>query len=795
MNNLANKTTFWSFLSQTRIRIPKIQRDYAHGRKGKENLREDFLTSLSEALDGKTGQLKLDFIYGSGDGDGHFSPLDGQQRLTTLWLLHWYFAYRLYQGNKLGDEKAIKSIKDVLLRFSYETRESSRAFIQRLVNEGLSIKQGNDENIAEAIMRQSWMFTSWRQDPTVQSMLRMLSGEENDKVDGIEELYGKTTDDKILEYWKQLKKDTGSCPIIFYQLDIDNLGQSDDLYVKMNGRGKPLTDFENFKADLIKYIEEHKWNDLLDAIKGYPILMDTKWTDFIWDYREEEIPFDDIYFGFINRFFLAVLMRYVPDLESTLLDVDRQRVYDYLYSFIEAKTDRALYTEVGFGIYQDYFKLLQKNNQDVKSVLVTLLTVLNNLSASGASIKQGTLLNSPYYKDKCFTPVYVKTISLGTDLYSLTQPQFVAFWGMCYFFSKTSDTTNLWKWMRIVWNICDFNEEIRSKQAVISCIRDLALCVPDPTEPYLSLKNLKAQDSAFNSFDWNTAVGQHVREEIEKVTKMAEGQYNGTISPFAGKTWEDVICSVEKHEYLCGTIRCLLLNGAGAYEWSQFDQKYKHLLEYNDLGYIAARNYLIYDYDRIYNDYWFPGDELANKKHWKTILSDTTHPNIINDWLMAQPLDNALLEQHCKTANKGYEYSMIVGSTMLSDVPERRGLYLAYSGWTCGGKHVLIHHQASSTRTYVVLYEYRNRILNELLGRGLVRLSEPKKWLACHAYNGKDVDFYYNGDRYRWSAAGALKREESDPDSWISFDERSISDVNQFLNFLGAIQVVNKPKA
>lgn len=793
MNNLANKTTFWSFLSQTRIRIPRIQRDYAQGRKGKENLREEFLTSLSEALNGKTEQLKLDFIYGSGDGDGHFSPLDGQQRLTTLWLLHWYFAYRLYKGNKLGDENAIKIVKEILIRFSYETRESSRAFIQRLVNEGLSIKQRDDENIAEAIMRQSWMFTSWRQDPTVQSMLRMLSGEENEKVDGIEELYGKTADDKILEYWELLKKDTSSCPIIFYQLDIDNLGQSDDLYVKMNGRGKPLTDFENFKADLIKYIEEQKWNDLLDAIEGYPILMDTKWTDFIWDYRKEEIPFDDIYFGFINRFFLAVLMRYVPDLESSLLDSDRQRVYDYLYSFIEAKTNRALYTEVGFGIYQDYFKLIQKNNQDVKSVLETLLTVLNNLCASRVSIKQGSLLNSPYYKDKCFTPVYVQSIaSPDTDLYSLTQPQFVAFWAMCYFFSKTSDTTNLQKWMRIVWNTCDYNEEIRSKQAIISCIRNLALCVPNPGEPYQSLTNLNSQNPSFKSVDWDTAVGQHISEEIEKVTKIKEGKYNGTLASFAGKTWEEVIGSVEKHEYLCGTIRCLLLNQDGAYEWRQFDNKYEHLLEYKDLGYIAARNYLIYDFDRIYNDYWYPGNELANKKHWRTILSDTTRSKIIHDWLIASPLDNTQLKRHCKAANKGYEYSMIVGSTLLSDAPDKRGLYLAYSGGTCGGKYVLFHHQTS--RTYVVLYEYRNRILNELLGRGLIQLSDSNNWLACNAYNGKDVVFDYNGDKYRWSADGSLKREESDPDSWISFDENNITDANQFMNFLGTIQVVNKPK-
>ena len=33
------------------------------------------------------------------------------------------------------------------------------------------------------------------------------------------------------------------------------LGLSDDLYIKMNARGKQLTDFENFKADLVGYIK------------------------------------------------------------------------------------------------------------------------------------------------------------------------------------------------------------------------------------------------------------------------------------------------------------------------------------------------------------------------------------------------------------------------------------------------------------------------------------------------------------------------------------------------------------
>lgn len=36
----------------------------------------------------------------------------------------------------------------------------------------------------------------------------------------------------------------------------DKLPLSDDLYIKMNARGKRLTDFENFKADLIGWMPE-----------------------------------------------------------------------------------------------------------------------------------------------------------------------------------------------------------------------------------------------------------------------------------------------------------------------------------------------------------------------------------------------------------------------------------------------------------------------------------------------------------------------------------------------------------
>jgi hypothetical protein len=83
-----------------RIRVPMIQRDYAQGRLTETEVREEFLNALEAALkkpaDDPMLPLNLDFIYGSveGDDETRFLPLDGQQRLTTLFLLHWYLAWR-----------------------------------------------------------------------------------------------------------------------------------------------------------------------------------------------------------------------------------------------------------------------------------------------------------------------------------------------------------------------------------------------------------------------------------------------------------------------------------------------------------------------------------------------------------------------------------------------------------------------------------------------------------------------------------------------------------------------------
>ena len=160
--NINNQqTSFWKFIQTNKIEIPIIQRDYAQGRIGKEKLREKFLSDLKNAIDSNT-KLKLDFVYGSIENDS-LHPLDGQQRLTTLWLLHWYIAL------KAG---VLNEVKDNLKRFTYETRVSSREFCENLCSKDFN----PNENVVEQIEKQTWFYSAWKQDPTIQAILQMLGG-------------------------------------------------------------------------------------------------------------------------------------------------------------------------------------------------------------------------------------------------------------------------------------------------------------------------------------------------------------------------------------------------------------------------------------------------------------------------------------------------------------------------------------------------------------------------------------------------------------------------------------------
>ena len=125
---LGELTTFYEMLAShdrkkrfDEIVIPKIQRDYAQGRSGRSLMRSRFLKRLFSAIDRDGAkEIKLDFVYGQAN-DNMFFPIDGQQRLTTLFLLHLYVGKR-----SAADISALSG-------FTYDTRDSSKEFCKMLI--------------------------------------------------------------------------------------------------------------------------------------------------------------------------------------------------------------------------------------------------------------------------------------------------------------------------------------------------------------------------------------------------------------------------------------------------------------------------------------------------------------------------------------------------------------------------------------------------------------------------------------------------------------------------------------
>jgi hypothetical protein len=206
---------------------------------------------------------------------GTLQPLDGQQRLTTLFLLHWYIASR--SGN-LSDGHGWR-------RFSYATRQSAWMFCESLVGHPLP----DDEQPSDWIKDQPWYLFLWRHDPTIQSMLVML--------DSIHERFG---DLDPATAWERLT-DVENPAIWFLLLPLAGLGSADgedmrpeDLYIKMNSRGKPLTEFENLKAHFEKTIQWSK------RASEFSLKVDTDWSDMLWDLRGDDDLIDDEFLRYLE---------------------------------------------------------------------------------------------------------------------------------------------------------------------------------------------------------------------------------------------------------------------------------------------------------------------------------------------------------------------------------------------------------------------------------------------------------------------------------------------------------------
>lgn len=460
MNNdiKASKYTFWDLINKYKVEIPIIQRDYAQGRLEHTSLSKNFLHTIKDSLIQKK-ELNLDFIYGSFPDDNKkdcFHPLDGQQRLTTLFLLHWYAAKKA----KINDKQTIET----LLRFSYEIRISSREFCSALVSEEFELNELNiDERISIQIKNSNWYFLSWHQDSTIRAMLKMLD-EIQDMFQSVENLWELLTENKL---------------ITFYNLVLEDFGLSDDLYIKMNARGRLLTPFENLKAEIQGKSEKLIWEKEIPINNRFATKIDTVWTDFLWKNYQYNHSVDAAHMRFIT----TIVMINVALGKIELKPSERNEL-------IQLLEDNCFFRD-----------LIEYINKDVFDMILSYYDLYSTTDLERCNLSIEMWRHAP--RKNITTLIFAGEGNPALNNSSYTQK--VLFFAQSEYMLKVSnfDKDKYEDWMRVVRNIVsrgDIDQNgkrpdiVRSPETfvgVINLIKELSIGCED-IYAYLSKNNVKS---------------------------------------------------------------------------------------------------------------------------------------------------------------------------------------------------------------------------------------------------------------------------------------------------------------
>jgi len=516
--------SFFSLIKEedVTIEIPIIQRDYAQGRKSKGELRDLFLESLYNYLNDAIPFRDLDFIYGSTEissSGKKFIPLDGQQRLTTLFLLHWYLAQSSNNEDNVALFQEVLSQGNVS-KFNYTTRTSSTDFCNALVKYKIDFKRllPHDKNefnrLSKTIRNESWYFLSWDFDPTIQSMLRML-----DSIDS--KFFGNA-------HFFNLLIDSENPVITFITLELNEFKLTEDLYIKMNSRGKPLTPFENFKAKVEQHIdilfpETSKIFQLdFDGIKldvstkeYFSFSIDTSWSNLFWQYRDlagRDSTFDDELLNFIR----ILLTNQIALQQNVNLD-------DLLFLTKSETIQGEESVSISFNRLHSIHALSDK-------AILYLISSFDCLVYGTNKIKNHLTDHTYFDENKIFEKVLTHKITFPERI------QFYAY--LQYLIKNPSNIEGLHQWMRVVHNLTE-NTQLNAVDELEKGLKSIELI-----SQYSSkiIEFLTQDDCKIDFF-----LGRQVQEEKIKAHLILKSS-----------EWKEIIELTEKHHYLSGQILFVL---------------------------------------------------------------------------------------------------------------------------------------------------------------------------------------------------------------------------------------------
>jgi len=523
MEQIKSNTTFWNEISEYTIQVPDYQRDYAQGRKdgGRiDNIRKVFVEELYQAIKKDDKICHLGLVFGSYDDDNKvFIAVDGQQRLTTVFLLHWYVALR---------ENRLEEYKEFLRRFSWNTRSYASQFVDLL------FKVTFQKDIITSIKTNPDYFSIWESDPTVQGMLTMLAE--------IESQYSEN-DSALCEKLFSL-----CCNIQYDILHMDK-GTDGKTYLKMNSRGRSLTTFELFKS---KFIDKYK--------PTFSAKFDNEWLNFMLERSKIGGEFGDpdvAFMNFINEYtYLQLKFRKEGEEKS-----------DDFKDFVSKKKATNL-VDIPFISFERYDEVFQNEGQrtDFEKSFDWIVANYDTIKKIDDEMR---FSDSRFFLDEIIqsqNPHY----SHRTKLFAALKYAKLAEY-------KDLDEKLYRRWTRVFRNLVA-NTPIDASNMGKIC---KSIDTIETRDLYHFLSN-DGDLSGFNEaqFTEEVAKAQQILDEGANLRKYA-GQCK-PIQGGAFNTWEEIIIEAENYAFFKGTIRFLYQDEDGKVNWNEFHTKWENAKKYFD---------------------------------------------------------------------------------------------------------------------------------------------------------------------------------------------------------------------
>ena len=712
-NNTLNyqEYTFPKLLEQyDKILVPMIQRDYAQGRTDKKatDVRNNLLNDIFSDND-----VHFDLVFGSkekriidGKEKNCFIPVDGQQRLTTLFLLFLY-------GLKAGKT----NIELDLSKFSYDTRRAASDFCKSITSEEWAVS--NDKKVSDVIKDSSWFMNYWEKDPTVEGMLNML--------------------DAIHEKCKRITSYPNLNKVTFYFFDLESNGLSENLYLKMNSRGKPLTAFENLKAKMEKVLpEDIEIEDKCfpkcdaspkDSFKAmWKYFMDRNWTEAFWDSTNTD-KYDVSIAKFIARFLAGYWAAFGKETAGKttakdLKELNRKEQNDKNYS--------------------DYILF-----EPIETVLVPNKDYPSKAYPSLAYALTTAPQIAPYWTNDAI------------KVSDRSEYKFLAVIFTYVLFDGDKDA------IRFAWNMAE-NYVTDYDTFVTYCKRAGEISISyhnNDSKFYQSLSSIKS--------DGNTS--DQMKEEIAKAKQILYGAPRSD-----GKSWEGIIIKAEKFVFFKGAIRFLFTQKDIGDDWEHFDAKWANAQEYFDKDGVKDGN----ENDKLYksnallmksllancDDFgkriWWHFEFSNDANRWKRILTSSNWRAAV-DAIMGTEITDDETSNFIAKINDPYIKNIVDDGLMNYVCTNMSGAWIRS---TYHGYHAIW--QSGYPSYHIAL----NPILARLKVENNIEYSEKNKIENCRYYKcvDKNVDFKYGCHFFRWW--GYPNAKELDvylmENDWANYKER-----------------------